>query len=255
MKVAAVILVIALALAAVLGYGFNNAANSKSYARETSNKVIATLKSFNNVKQAKTVNDNIKAFKDVNVKSAKATEDIKKGTAPKGTDKLKADSLQLLDILSATSDRAVVLFEYITTLQASSKTIRTKFVKTDDWKTIKSELLSLKGKVDEQLNRLRSSSPPPSLSGFHSDLLKGYSNLSSTIGRILKAVDAKQLSEAEDGLKDLSDVAREFTSIKMPTEQQLTQAIFPSEDQKKLGELADSIDKENSRIQSTFVVF
>lgn len=255
MKVIAIIVAIFLIGILILGYGFNNALKAKNYGKEVSDIVIDTLKTFSNIKGSAAPSQTRAAFATVSETAKKNTQKVEQINTPKGTETLRSDTVQLLQLASDISTRGEAIFDYIITLQESTKLIQTKLAKPKDIKGVESQLSSLKSKIDKELNKLTTSTPPPSLSKFHLDLVDAFSKTSKKLGQILVSINKKEFSTAQDQLEELSGIAGSFSKISIPSESQLISAILPKEEQAKLESLSGRIDSENAKLQKTFFIF
>lgn len=160
-----------------------------------------------------------------------------------------------MSLTSDVSSRGESVFDYIITLQESSKLIKTRLSKPGNIKEAEAQIVTLKSKIDSQLNTLSTSTPPPALSRFHLELVDAYSKTSKKLSEIVSSLKKKNYSVAGSQLDELSVIANSFSKIAIPSESKLITAILPKADQSRLEKLSGRIDSENAKLQKTFFIF
>lgn len=154
-------------------------------------------------------------------------------------EQLKEDSIDAADI----ADRGIVMFSYIVKVDKIIDRWNTELTSVESLTEPVAKLRKIQTITDEAGTELAGLKPPTSLVPFRLELTELLGTMTTKLGEMVAAANAKDAAKLEALSKEWETLATSVGKLSSTVGGDVADDIMPPSDQRKLNRLADKIDR------------
>lgn len=217
-------------------------ANRATYKRQTQELVVETFSALKKTKSGGP-GQSLAAFEQLKEDSIDAAEQLDGRPAPSGAEALKTDAVQVVDIAADIADRGIVMFNYILKVDKIVNRWGAELKSVESLSDPVAKLQKIQTITDEAGAELAGLKPPTSLVPFHLELTELLGTMTTKLGDMIAAANAKDAAKLEASSKEWATLSTRIGTLSSTIGGDVADDIMPPSDQRKLDRLADKIDK------------